>query len=187
MSVPSTVFSADECQALLDYIERLEQAFQLPAGPTTPEEIAALDKLREAGKFYVPEVEAFSGVIFYFGCLRESGHYLWLPSGSRTVADYDQRLPVTFPCRLSTLDSGFLPPRAPQDEGVARIWQTDGWTILAFWDRSVDSRPGSNSAFVLEGDLSFEEATAAARGAYPEVWARLKFEVRDAAGQRRSL
>jgi hypothetical protein len=55
MSGPRTEFDADECQALLDLIDRLT-----PAVPPEQwadldgEQAAALTKLREAGKLYLP-------------------------------------------------------------------------------------------------------------------------------------
>lgn len=68
MPIPETVFNANECQALLDYIERLERHVTLAAvfvpehkdgTRLTDEEAAAMAKLRDAGKFYVlDEAEA---------------------------------------------------------------------------------------------------------------------------------
>lgn len=62
MSVPQTVFTADECQALLDYIERLERnvaltGWRIVATIDNKEEIVVRAKLQEAGKFYVPDVD----------------------------------------------------------------------------------------------------------------------------------
>lgn len=63
MPVPETIFNADECQALLDYIERLEWHVKIvqttvpdygeAAFRLTDEESDALKKLRKAGEFYV--------------------------------------------------------------------------------------------------------------------------------------
>lgn len=59
MSGPSTMFDADECQALLDVIEKAGKYFQESACfidqecHWTEEEWAAYRKLQEAGKFYV--------------------------------------------------------------------------------------------------------------------------------------
>ena len=55
MAGPKIIFDADECQCLLDMMDRLE--VNCAAGPTidevaeSDEERAALAKLREAGKF----------------------------------------------------------------------------------------------------------------------------------------
>lgn len=61
MSGPKTTFDADECQSLLDLIDRasnrLTEADMLNTidDLATEEEAVALAKLREAGKFYLPE------------------------------------------------------------------------------------------------------------------------------------
>lgn len=64
MSSPETMFNADECQALLDYVERLERHVKIRVNAPdygeaafclTDEESDALKKLRKAGEFYVPD------------------------------------------------------------------------------------------------------------------------------------
>lgn len=64
-----------------------------------------------------------------------------------------------------------------QPEGRALLHHRDGWTAVAFWDRTGDSRPGSNTAFLLDEVLDFDAAVDAARQAYPHVFARFTFEV----------
>lgn len=49
-----------------------------------------------------------------------------------------------------------------------------GWSVMAMWDRSMDTRPNSNAAFVAEGLLTHAEMWAAARQHFPQVVARLK-------------
>lgn len=61
--IPETTFNANECQALLDYIERLERHVKIvqatvpgygeAAFRLTDEESDAIKKLRKAGEFYV--------------------------------------------------------------------------------------------------------------------------------------
>jgi len=111
--------------------------------------------------------------VYYFGCWSVPGHYLHMPSGRTSYRD-----PEGFPCRSTALDSGFLPVGDSQEEGVATLCHLNGWTILAFWDRSVDSRPGANSAFVIRGEWSFGEARDKAKAAFPSIWQRFKFEVK---------
>lgn len=114
-----------------------------------------------------------SNDIFYFGCMREAGHYLYHPSGGTA---YGYSVPNDFPC-TQIPDAVFLPKQLPQDEGVASFLHLNGWTIIAFWDRSVDSRPGSNSVFLARGIMSFEAICAKSREAFPAVWKRFKFPV----------
>lgn len=113
------------------------------------------------------------GVLF-FGCWNDSaGHYLRFPDG-RHVREKNVQ---DFPCLLAALDSGLLPPNQPQVEGRATLCVLNGWTLLAFWDRSGDSRGGSNSVFLVRGALDFDAACAMAREAFPAIWSRFTFIV----------
>lgn len=119
----------------------------------------------------------------YFGCWHAVGHHLWTPNatgaervvhpwgrGSRGI---DGKLPP-----------GFRNPRTgivdEQIEGLATLTHLDGWTAIAFWDRSVDERGGSNSAFLLPDPLlPWALAESSARIAFPTIWARFTFDVRE--------
>lgn len=119
---------------------------------------------------------------FYFGCWGGTGHFLCDERGR--MARRDNGSPWT----EEQLDTGFCPgmvreygrlvaPRE-QPEGAARLVHERGWTALAFWDRSVDSRGSSNSCFVLEGEHDFEATVRLARERFPSVWSRFRFDVR---------
>ena len=54
MPIPTRVFTADEAQAILDYIDRLGAGVSVVL-PVSEEESAALAKLRELGQFYLPD------------------------------------------------------------------------------------------------------------------------------------
>jgi hypothetical protein len=66
-------------------------------------------------------------------------------------------------------------PEAPQ--GQADLVFVDGWTVIAYWDRSQDTRGASNSAFAAEGRHSFAELLTAAKEQWPWVFERQKFAV----------
>jgi hypothetical protein len=104
----------------------------------------------------------------YFGCIDRPGHYVWQADGTQARDDRHRWLEI--------LD-GLLPPEGPEIEGVARLHHWNGRTLLAFWDRSVDQRGACNSVFALPGKLTFDEAVAAAKKAFPKVWQRFTFEV----------
>lgn len=112
--------------------------------------------------------------IFYFGCWREPGHFLRNVQGGTL---HDQTLPADFPCNFRMLDGGFLPPKLPQTEGRATVVHLNHWTIVTFWDRSVDRRPGCNSSFVIRGLHTFNEAVEQAQAAFPQIWERFTFKV----------
>lgn len=115
----------------------------------------------------------------YFGCWGDQpGHDLRSSDGLR-----HSRLPFGYPAKLEgrALDGGFTPPvsmttRIPN--GLAVLHHASEWTVLSFWDNSIDSRPGSHSTFVSRGTLSFEDAVERAKAAFPSVWKRFTFEVR---------
>ena len=127
--------------------------------------------------------------MFYFGCKHRAGHFFWAPAGASALAKGVARLGrlvdlFTTLGIYPQIDGGFCPGAGPakrrvpyQVEGHAALHLVGGWTVLAFWDRSVDSRYGSNSAFVVKGPLSFSEMVSQARQAFPEVWRRFAFEV----------
>lgn len=119
--------------------------------------------------------------IRYFGCWGEPGHYLY---------DCEHRMIVRQEAaiwRSRNLDAGYCPNAAvdsfwiahgPQIEGEALLHHVDGWTVLAFWDRSGDRRSGSNSAFLMRGEHTFEDVVNMSKFYFPEIWKRFTFEVR---------
>lgn len=123
--------------------------------------------------------------VYYFGCWEESGHYLWRAEGRSARREESKVLP------WSQLD-GTLPPadrrpmrregdypevdrEAPQ--GHAALHHKGGWTAIAFWDRSVDRRPGSSSTFLIRGIHTWEDAVRIAKAVYPRTWARYGFPI----------
>lgn len=117
--------------------------------------------------------------VLYFGCWGRVGHHLWTPQ--REMLRYHDRLPSDRTPWDGQLDGG-LPPRpdGPHSEapnGQAALHQKDGWTALAFWDNSVDTRGNSHSTFLFEGTCDFDAALASAREQFPTIFARYKFDV----------
>ena len=134
-------------------------------------------------------------MILFHGCHKEAGHYWWAPGmrgrgdgypfrrrkadGSLSDEPYDY-----VPWRHAV--DGALAPTGPQVEGIAayatagcRIGTPDEewWSALSWWDRSVDKRPGSNATFVIDQKVSPEMLLGAARAKFPEVFARMKYEI----------
>jgi len=110
--------------------------------------------------------------VFYFGCIREVGHYVHDVWGHRRYSDVDHPW-------CGALDAKLTPQEKRQVEGLAVLHHSGDWTAIGFWDRTVDKRSGANSAFLINRkDLSFEQAVELSRRAFPNVWARFPFEVR---------
>lgn len=110
---------------------------------------------------------------YYFGCLNEPGHYLYSGNAKQRESD----LPSDFPVSVNALDGGLLPPRLPQVEGRAELIHSGDWTIISFWNRSVDSRNGSSSTFIIPGSVNFFTAVEIAKKDYPCVWQKIRFGV----------
>lgn len=119
----------------------------------------------------------------YFGVwdpAMERGHFLFSPSGTHVFSDHQAQLPQ----RLQDhhLDSGYCrgvrsrrnPPDKEQVQGLARLHRVEGWTLIAFWDRSGDSRFASNSALLVFGEHTFEEMVGIFEKSYPKQWSRLQ-------------
>jgi len=105
--------------------------------------------------------------ILFFGAYRSAGHYLREPGGRMADA---RRMPDALqPYRLD----GTLTPRdGLQRQGRACLHHVAGWTVVAWWDRAVDERMGSNSAFLMRGTHTFHGVLLAGANAFPELLPR---------------
>lgn len=111
-------------------------------------------------------------LVYYMGCYEgRGGHYLISPGGRQV----DRLMTNLFPCPWETLDGGFTP--SGDKEGVVKITHKDDWTILSFLDRSIDTRRGSHSTFLMEGIHNESKAIEIAKRYYPEIFSRYKFQV----------
>lgn len=75
----------------------------------------------------------------------------------------------------TALDGGLLAGVPDQVTGRVVVTKKDGWTSLAFWDRSGDSRGASNSAFMIAEDVSAERLLGLSREQWPEIFGRPNF------------
>jgi hypothetical protein len=114
--------------------------------------------------------------IYYYGCIDRVGHNLFAPDGKTFGCN---RRPEGCPFSGSRLDGSYAMRTKEQPQGVALWHHIQGWSIISFWDRSVDPRGGSSSTFVAEGLYTFDEMVEKAKLAFPQVWKRFKFEVRE--------
>lgn len=112
--------------------------------------------------------------IYYYGCYRDIGHRMLQP---RSLVCSQTELEFLHANPWGVEIDGDLCPPGVQWEGQALIHHKDGWTVLAFWDRSIDSRPNSNSNFLAKGIFDFEQMLALAREHFPEVISRFHFQI----------
>lgn len=120
--------------------------------------------------------------ILYFGCDRRAGHFLHHPGMRHAAWNWGDEKP--WPDIPWTRIDGALCPNViqkswglentgPQTLGLGLIHHKDGWTAWAFWDRTVDSRLGSNSIFFAEGEHDLDGMKALAQEHFPQVWKRV--------------
>jgi hypothetical protein len=105
--------------------------------------------------------------VLYFGCIGGSGHYL------HDKLNPQRRYDST-PWGNS-LD-GALDPQDQQ--GVAMLSRREGWTAIGWSDRTVDSRPGSHSVFLVEAEVTAEQLLQAAKEQWPQVFSRFRFPIK---------
>ena len=111
--------------------------------------------------------------VYYFGCYLRTGHHLY--DRNYNVIHRDKHVPWASQDGW-LLDGGLIPDKnAPQ--GEAFVHRKNGWTVISFWDRSVDSRSGSNSGFIVHGEIPFHEALAKAKESFPAIFERFKFDI----------
>lgn len=123
---------------------------------------------------------------FYFGSLRESGHFLHEGGTQGRSTLRPEKIAPDFPWTIGHLDTGFLKNGKVRDHPDGRVHWTCGgvaegderlWHAFYWWDQSDDSRPGSNSGFYVFGFKAGQQREAFAFGCavWPDVVRRQRF------------
>lgn len=120
---------------------------------------------------------------FYFGTRGSPGHWLVDEHRSqiKTNHKYGDEFRWEWDGPWHDIDGALAPSRAHQ--GEALLHHKDGWTALAFWNRTDDSRPGSNSVFFFDEILNFDQAVEAAKKMWPDVTDKIKFKITEVKGK----
>lgn len=139
-----------------------------------------------------PALDPSTVRFYFFGVDDYTGHF-WR-SARRYPQDGDRHGPRGCPwgdrhldgilCRYPVQQGRYPGPiqvKDEQAEGLARLHHKDGWTAIAYWDRSgPDNRYGCNSNFVAEGTFTFDEMLILAKHHFPHLIERTagKLEIR---------
>lgn len=110
--------------------------------------------------------------IYFFGCWNNDKGYYFHRTDSTTVPWQDRHL-IPFVKKID----GVYAPAGKQIEGRACLRHLRGWTVLAWWDRSVDTRSNSNAALVVEGEFEFEDMLVMLKNRFPRVFARFDYSI----------
>lgn len=115
---------------------------------------------------------------YYFGAWDVPGHHLWTPSRLRLYPTNktSTRLPMD-----TDLDGSYMFLPRPESPSIGAITYVQNvhlqYTVLAWWDRTFDSRPGSCCAIVTGGRVMYEEAWERFSYYYPELSTKLSTPV----------
>jgi hypothetical protein len=91
--------------------------------------------------------------IFYWGCWKRAGHFLFYPGGQH-VRDFEcERLSIPSPYQLDGTVL-FLPQPEKVGDGALTYLPGPNCTILAWWGSPWDKRGKSNSAIIIKGHIT---------------------------------
>lgn len=116
--------------------------------------------------------------IYYFGYIKDYGHG-WQTPGSTNYSCINWREEGLLPWD-GYIDGKFCPKDSKiyQEEGKCLMrlkhHNEKSWTLCSFWDRSGDKRPGSNSAFLVDQPVSFNEMMELVRKHFPKQIERME-------------
>lgn len=139
-------------------------------------------------------------MIIFFGCWThddgrsEGGHYFRLRNGQErlrrrrhdgTLSDsIEDAIPWGYKVDGRLAPRGATGEQAPN--GVAGYHQAvswvgnageEAWSLISWWDNSVDTRGASNCAFMVDRRATPEEILAEAKREYPQIFMRFKYEI----------
>jgi len=133
------------------------------------------------GHVRVPS-DVLTAECYFFGCWERSGHYLRCPKNPHMREhEIERRLPPSL--HGGRLDGGFCPGSVPGDpyrrsceevEGEAKLSHVGGWTVLGWWDRTVDPRSACNSNVIVRGTHSFAAMLEVIKAQAPNLIDRRK-------------
>lgn len=108
--------------------------------------------------------------VLYFGFVANFGHDL---RSKRRRVDIYKDTPWG-----ARLDGGLLECVPDNPNGKWHEFQKDGWSAVAFWDRSGDKRGASNTAFIVHDEMDGKSILELAAVQWPEVFARPGFPIK---------
>jgi hypothetical protein len=108
--------------------------------------------------------------VAFFGCWERAGHFLYDQTG-KTLPSFGPFIP-------ESLD-GVLLRKGWRIPGQVDITCFKDYTVIAFEDNSIDRRPGSNAAFIVEGYAKTrKECWSEAERGFPQIVNRVRSHVR---------
>ena len=106
---------------------------------------------------------------YYLGCIDGKGHYLFPNRADKNGLYWPKNKCIPWGYEA---DTGLCTKNGNQRQGHALIHHKDNWTAMAWWDRTIDERPGSNSVLFVEGTHNFHEMVGLLQTFWLEVFKR---------------
>lgn len=128
--------------------------------------------------------ELKQGQVLYYGCAKGIDHRSDIGHGPYLCAGYDQKYLESTDFNsirnlhkeFDRLDGGFC-IKGTYENFKAKLTRLDGFTVLAFWDQTGDSRPNSHSTFVMKGPWHFPQMIEQLKKAAPALFKRYNTEI----------
>jgi hypothetical protein len=114
--------------------------------------------------------------VYYFGCGLRAGHWWYAPQKEGRMWQPNSAVADAMRTVFPRIDGNYCPDG--DVPGEAKLTRVRGWTVLAWWDRSVDMRGGSNSVIVADRSLDFDQMIALLAIHFPEVSKRQRVPIR---------
>lgn len=116
---------------------------------------------------------------YFFGCRGHRGHEF--RRADNTPLNKNEcgarGVPIGSPFGLE-VDGGILKAKnVPDRPGEGVLVTKEGWGYLAFWDRTGDNRPNSNSGFLFNRAYEKDIAIRRAHRLFPWVFDGIGFEL----------
>ena len=161
-------------KVLLVKQEDYDDEFEFTVHRNGKEEFPHDDDYSQYRRNYLPLLKIPSTTkIYYFGCIREAGHYLFGPGLGENVI---KAAPGGVCLPWKKIDAT-LAPKNTRVQGKALYHNKDGFSAVAFWDNTVDKRPGSNSVFFFFVNYSFSLVVRYAQEKFPKIFKRFDFPI----------
>lgn len=111
--------------------------------------------------------------LFYFGCIGDKGHYFWENEGFHMSWKEEQKVAEIIPCKnYNEVDGNFAPKKTCDQGKYLEYVFPNNTRLVSWWDRTVDSRHGSNSTLIGVGYNSSDEMLNDAVKLFPSVMNR---------------
>lgn len=116
--------------------------------------------------------------VYFFGCWNGSvGHYMHTPGGGTVYEKTATPWGFSVDSSLAPRGPNSTRDRREEIEGHAALHYKEGWTALAWWDRSVDTRGACNAGLYAKGRFDEADMLELGRRYFPKIMSRFGYTI----------